>query len=94
MKEQLNDIKAAILFLKFFQIQEKLENNEDLNQETLDSKVHIFQTLSRQGYIQKGIHFDTEGIPQNIPWQNPNFDCKAVYEHIGYNPNWFHPDNR
>ena len=87
----LNDIRAAILYLIFFQVQENLI--EDDSQESIALKCSWeISTLVQMGYPDPTtIVYDNEGIPQ-INWQNPNTstpEILALYEHMDWDPNYF-----
>lgn len=84
----LKDIKAAILYLIFFQLNENNETEEPI---ALIASNEI-TTLVQMGYQDPTtIIYDNDGIPHPT-WQNPNtspLEILALYEHMGWDPNYF-----
>ena len=83
MKTQLLNIKAALLYLLYFQITEASESDEqedDINK--------IADQLFDMDYPAPGdVIFDNDGIPQ-IQWPD-NFNCQEFYDLIDYNIYYF-----
>lgn len=77
MKNQLLNIKAAILYLLIFQADEE--------QVTLGNWETINKWLQDNDFPTDPV-YDNEGIPQ-ITWKETFFDCETFYELIEYNPN-------
>lgn len=97
MKTLITDIKAAILYLTYFQV---YEGDNPGEQKTLQLEI-ISNNLIDLGYPDpRTIPFDDDGCP-NITWASndhehtsdfslsKDFSCIEFYESIEFNPNFF-----
>jgi hypothetical protein len=91
MKALLNDIKAAILLLKLY---ESIENNTDDYPSDESTDIHMAIVEHGYGSDDEPFNFDNNRIP-DVTWQSSEFDCKAFYESINYDHNFFdyNPEN-
>ena len=89
MKAQLNDIKAALLFLLIFQIREQEDEITDEQQLLIED---TFKKLFDMGYVMddEDITYNNEGYPTNvIAWENPDQNEESIlkiYEAVDYRP--------
>lgn len=85
MKQVILDIKAAILYLQYFQLQEE---GHELDSPAMESTRNQLKII---GYPNPDkVPFDEDGIP-HIGWASERFQEQVpeLYEAIEYSPSFF-----
>ena len=95
MKHLINDIKAAMLYLYYFQIIEELAQEPEIKINELPMVQRITGQLILMGYENPTkVAFDEDGLPNDITWKlsehRDSYDwIQELYEAIDFSPAFF-----